>query len=170
MDTLETGKKSARKRARWGSGSVYRIGTGKRWYISLSVSGTQQTRSTGTTDKETARNMLDAWKESLGKGEPDPFLVANTTLSDCLDLVERDYEAKGRSSLEDQRSRIKKHLRPALGHMKASTFTNADAQVYVSQRLRDGAALSTVANEISALKRGIELAVRNNLLARKPYV
>lgn len=165
---LEQGKKKSR--ARWGDGSAYLIG--RKWYISLSVDGKQMTRSTGLglKDKKAALEMLKDWRESARKGLPEPVVVSATTVNACLDLIERDYEQKKLHTLIDLRCRLKLHLRPALGDKQACSFTDDDKQAYVAQRLSAGAAIATVANEISALKRGFALAVKKGLLARRPEI
>lgn len=170
MNTDETIGKAPRKSRRgWGSGSVYRNG-GRRWYISLSINGVSQTRSTGTEDKKAARDMLDAWRNSVNTGAPDPFRYADVRMSELFDDLLADYVAERRSSIGDQRSRLKTHLRPFFGDKRAADVDNSTVEKFVAKRTEEGACPSTIANEISALKKSFSLALVNRKLVVKPFI
>jgi integrase len=167
---LNTGQKKTKKRARWGSGSVYRIGSGKRWYISLSIDGVQQTRSTGTEDRKQASDLLDAWRNSVRTGGPDPFRYADVRMGELFDDLLADYSAERRSSIDDQRSRLKNHLRPFFGDRRAADVDNSTVQEYVAKRIAEAACPSTIANEISALKKSFSVALTNRKMVVKPSI
>ena len=48
--------------------------------------------------------------------------VEKTTLDELFDLVVADYRDNGKRSLDDVKSRLRLHLRPKLGSLRAADF------------------------------------------------
>ena len=95
----------------------------------------------------------------------------NTVLmSDIFELMRADYENNSRRTLKDLEYRIAGQLLPAFGSRQADTVTSTDILNYRNKRAREGAARGTINLELSAIKRGFELARRFGLIDRPPHV
>jgi len=87
-------------------------------------------------------------------GRPVGNLVEKTTLDDLLAMVEADYVANGHSSLNRVQA-AGAHLRSFFGgDRKARNIGDDDVTRYAAERLREGAAPSTINCELAALLRG----------------
>ncbi len=88
--------------------------------------------------------------------------VERTTLNDLFDLVVADYQETGTRSLDDVLSRLKLHLRPRLGKLRAVDFGSADIRQYKAARKAQSAEPATINRELSILKRAFSLGSRHD--------
>jgi integrase len=72
------------------------------------------------------------------------------------DLVD-DYRINRRNSIVQLESRLKKHLLPAFGHLRAADFTTHIVKQYRAERLEAGAQPATVNRELEIIKRSFRL-------------
>lgn len=99
----------------------------------------------------------------------DPERVRMSQLFD--DLV-RDYENNGKKSAKLLRSRLKRHLTPAFGNMRALDVGTSQVRNYISTRRREHAENATINRELAALKRAFNLAAEADppLVTRVPHI
>ncbi len=83
-------------------------------------------------------------------------------IGELLDLVEADYKRKQRKSTGDLKSKIKVHLRPEFGGMKAIKLTTQRINGYVAMRKEDGAQNASINRELSVLRRAFNLGLRHD--------
>ena len=141
------------------------------WYIGYTVStGNTRTECAKTFVKAEADSLLERRKAAIGLGEGDPRAQEKRLVQELLQDVLLDYKANGRSTAADAEIRVRKHLGPAFGAIRAVRLSNAHSQQYILDRVGQGAALATVANELSLLRRAMKLGVQNRKLAVAPYV
>jgi integrase len=163
-----------------GQGRVYR--RGKVLWIDYGMGGQRHREPTNaTTEKEAQRIM----RERLGDREhgriiarPERVFVAEytkaedgtKTLSGGLRwLHETELRRQGKKSLVRQQqcwNQIEKFF-PVPTPVTALSPTRLDQ--YADKRLAEGAARQTVNNELSALRRGLNLAVEKKVLATLPF-
>jgi hypothetical protein len=65
-----------------------------------------------------------------------------------------------RDSLEDLRGRLKNHLSPFFGDMRARDFSAQQLKHYISQRRGQSAKNATINRELAIIRRAFNLAVR----------
>jgi integrase len=94
------------------------------------------------------------------------------TVSDLLDLVERDYQKRDLSNARHIVSTIKPLRATALFHnLLAQNLTSQQVNKYVYERQKAGYAKGTINAELAVLIRGFTIAVKElGILASKPYI
>jgi len=158
------------------------------WYIAFYVDGKKFRESTGSTKppKETFTNedgrlvevppvevkkMLRDRMNALDDGTwKHPSKVLK--FDDLLQLVRDDWRTRGRkSSLTAKGGKEQagvKRLREAFGRGEARSITASRLAAYANDRIDAGAAISTVRNDLNILKHGMTLAVKDDLLPKRP--
>ncbi len=153
-----------------GLGSTYL--SGGKWYYQWTDPVTHKTvaRSSGSTDRTVAESKLRDMLVRVGKGETDPGAVDKLTVQNLLGDLLRDYEVSKFSTLDDCESRVRLHLAPAFGHMKATRLRNTHCQRFILARREEKASDATIANELGLLRRAFNLAVENGKLSVAPFI
>lgn len=94
------------------------------------------------------------------------------TFDDLLELVKADWRARGRkSSLTAKKGKEQaavRRLRAFFGRGDARNITAAPLDRYMNERLDAGSAVSTVRNDLNIVKHAMSLAVKKDLLDRRP--
>lgn len=146
-------------------GHIYQ--RGDLWWIRYSVDGRRYYESSGSSDPRAAKKLLDQRQAALGIGAfvaPD---VKRTTFEDLARMIEDDYKLNGRRSS----ARLKQcfaQLRTVFGKSRAVSITSDRLTAYVVERKGQGAALSTIRNELNALRKAFRLAKRAGKVAAVP--
>jgi integrase len=140
--------------------------TAKTWWISFPCHGEQLRENAHTRNRAEAVRLL---KEKIGKvglGQPVGPKLDRTNLDDLLKLVENDYRANGRRSL-DRALQASVHVREHFGaHRKARDISTESITAYKARRLEQGAKPSTVNYELAILRRGFRLG--RNIVPSRP--
>jgi len=90
-----------------------------------------------------------------------------TTVSDLLDLVQRDLELQERAYARNFPSQTRK-LRERLGALPATELKYTDVEDYKARRLADGVARATVNHDLGALHRAYVLGQDAELVEKIP--
>jgi integrase len=142
------------------------------WWIKYRREGHVYLESSRSKTRADAEKLL---KKRLGQIADarfhglDPERIRMSQLFD--DLV-RDYENNGNKSAKLLRSRLKRHLTPAFGNMRAVDVGTLQVRRYISARRREEAANATINRELAALKRAFNLAAESDppLVTRVPHI
>ena len=135
------------------------------WRIGYSRNGKKVTKSSGSTDKGVAEDLLARRIAEMRPGGPLPSELGRVQFEQLADLIRADYEAKGnRSSVEYPLA----HLEAAFGGWRVVDIREAELERYKTRRRKAGAARATVNRELSTLRRAFNLAERVSLVARVP--
>jgi integrase len=103
-------------------------------------------------------------------GKPVGPELDRVRLDDLLAMVEADYRANSRKSLERVRDAAI-HLRAFFrGDRKARDLTSDRISAYQAHRLEDGSAPATVNYELAVLRRAFRLAVRARKVGMRPEI
>lgn len=147
-----------------GDGRIFQ--RGNRWWVAYCAPGPtgkpkEVRESAGRTYAE-AKKFLRARLDELavhrtGLRRFQGPAQERVTVGDLLDLVKKDYEARGRKSLPQLTSRIKNLSRFFLSD-KAVGVTSLRLQDYIKFRTGEGAAPATINRELEALQTGFNLA------------
>ncbi len=136
-------------------------------WVRYRVNGKEHRESTRSTSVRVAERLLARRQAELGLGAfvaPD---TRRTTFEDLARIIKDDYAVNGRRSgdrLEDCLNR----LQTMFANVRANTITLERLNAYVRDRLEQGAALSTVRNELNALRRAFRLAKRAGRVGQVP--
>lgn len=144
------------KRRQYGTGQVYQ--NGKFWHIRYcDGEGKRRAESSGSERRADAERLLrKRLAEEVPTKKADGF-----SLADCFQLLVKDYIMHERQELSIAKYRIGSHLQ-ALAGIKAATFKEADAERYIEQRKKAGAAPSTINRELSLVRASLKLAKRQD--------
>lgn len=151
-----------------GSGSYYR--RGNVFWISYWVNGRQIKESTRSTDETEAKRQL---KIALGEAAAGKDITPErATIDDLFALVLADYKLRKLRDCNMIKWRFEGHIKPLIGSLLASRFSPHQARQYVGARRAEGAADGTINRELAILRRGFNLALREDppLVRRAPYI
>jgi integrase len=142
--------------------------TAATWWISYPNHGRQERENARTTNHAVAMRKLKERTGQVGLNQPVGPQLERTTLDDLLKLVEADYKANSRRSL-DRVLHASKHLREHFGtDRKTRAITTDTLTAYKALRLEQRAKPSTVNYELAILRRGFRLG-RNRVPARPDF-
>jgi len=142
--------------------------TAATWWISYSVHGRRHKENARSTNRADAVRLLKQRIGEAAAGKAVGLQIERTTLDDLLSMVEADYVANGRRSL-DRVQDAAKHLREHYsGERKAREITSDTITRYQGRRLEDGVRPSTVNYEMAVLRRGFRLAAKAGKVAARP--
>jgi len=139
------------------------------WWIRPTVDGIQQPQSTKTTDYQEA---LDQLRRLEGK-IVDGLITATTqsvTFGDLCDLLERDYRTHQRHSLVHLQCRLERHIRPALGALRASSISTVTISAYIERRQEANASAATINRELAVIRRAYALGRRSGAILTAPFI
>jgi integrase len=140
---------------------------GGTYWIRYSVGAKRYRESSGSTSLREAEKLLARRQAELGLGQFTAPDVKRTTFEDLARIIADDYAVNGRSSVERLRQSLAR-LRSWFGDARAGTITADRLAAYVRERFEQGAATSTVRNELNALRRAFRLAKRAGRVAQVP--
>jgi integrase len=159
---MERGKRN------YGTGGLWR--RGRVWWIKYYVDRYPVFESAKTHDKQRAEDFL---RKRLAEAELDqlpPPGARRLAVRDLLKELLSDYELRGRASKKQLESRMKLHLMPLLGAIKAQEFGNRHVDAYVRQRRQQKAADAAINRELEHVRAAFRLAVDNEELAKVPKI
>jgi len=149
----------------YGEGTLYL--RGRIWWMAYSVRGVQHWESTGTDKRHLARRRLQERLQEQRNGHT-PAASERVTLADLKELHRNNYAMRSNRSWK-RAKQAWAHLEAQLGaEARAVDLDYAAVERYAAHRKTDGAALSTIAYEVAALRRAFTLAVKAKILAFRP--
>jgi hypothetical protein len=138
------------------------------WWIVYHVAGRRIAENARSTNRADAVRLLKKRTGDAAAGKPVGPELDWTTLEGLLAMVEADYQANSRRSL-DRVQQASNHLRAFFrGERKARDITSDRLTVYAAQRLEDGARAATVNYEMAVLRRAFRLGVRAGKVGTRP--
>src|SRR5258708_221234 len=144
--------------------------TAETWWISYSIHGKRHRENAHSTREGDAAKLLKLRLGQAAIGMPVGPQVERTTLGEILKMVEVDYAANGRKSL-DRVKHAKAHLVDFFdASAKVRTVTSDRITAYQAKRLEDGAQPSTTNYELAVLRRAFRLGTRAGKVAGRPEI
>jgi len=104
------------------------------------------------------------------RGVPVTPKIGSVKFSELADDVVNDYRINRRRTLKDLEMRLRHHVLPFFGHVRATNITSSDALRFVSKRQLAGATNGEINRELAVVRRAFNLAVRYGRLLSKPHV
>jgi integrase len=148
-------------------GSIYRrtkrlpggtVKTLPTWWIKYRKNSQVFRESSGSEEYADAERQL---KKRLGEIVTGKFAGLDPErirFSDLAQEVLTDYRDNDRSSTGDVERRLRLHLLPAFGQVRAAEFGTAHRKRYIQSRRKEGASSATINRELAVVKRAFYLA------------
>jgi len=132
------------------------------------VNGRRIAENAHCTNRADAVRLLKKRTGDAATGKPVGPELDRTNLDELLAMVEADYRANSRRSL-DRVQQAAAHLRDFFrGNRKARDITSDGITRYAAHRLEDGAKASTANYEMAVLRRGFRLGLRAGKVGTRP--
>lgn len=154
------------KRA-YGSGRIYKLKGRKTWMLRYFVDGKRYVESSGTRDREEAKNILD--KRIEAKRTHRIAGAGKVTFEDLAQFIVEDYRRKNRKTTSDLERRIR-HLAGTFKKKRALSVGAAEIEGFIARRLQEGASNSEVNRELSVLRRMYSLGVQRGAIDSVPPI
>jgi integrase len=140
------------------------------YWIVYSVNGRRITENARTDVKAVAKRLLKRRIGEAAIGRRAGPEIDRATIEDLLALVEADYVANSRRSL-DRVKQAGKHLRCFFrGESRARDLSTSQITRYKAYRLSEGAKPSTVNYELAVLRRGFGLGLEDSCVSAIPTI
>jgi integrase len=150
-----------------GTGRIYRRGS--IWWIDYSHRGARQRESSESTKLKDAKALLKKRLGEIANGKLPGRDEERLRLTDIREAVEADFKMNGKKSL-DRALLSFKHLARHLGDAPVLSITTGRVRRYITDRQEEGAAASSVRNELIALRRGLNLLHQDARVSRVPKI
>ncbi len=156
--------------ARSGGDGLYKRPDSEVFWISyIDVNGTRRRESTKTTDRETAKRILDDRRGRVARGEILLPRVDRVTYDEGRADLLTYYETHGTRDLAEAKARLA-HLDTFFTGRKLVSIGQAEATAYAKARLDEDAAAGTINRELATLSKMLHLAHEHGKLQRVPVV
>jgi integrase len=151
-----------------GTGSIWQ--RGRIWWFAYTKNGIRVPESSGSEDRNEAQRQLLVRLGELAAGRD--VTPEKATIADLCGLVLADYRLRKLRDLSTVKWRYEAHIQPAIGSLPASRFTPRQVRLYVDMRRRESASDATINRELSIIRRGFSLALREDppLVRKVPYI
>lgn len=140
------------------------------WWIKYYRNGKPIRESTESEKISVARDLLRDREGDVVKGIPASQRMNRVMFDELLTDLETEYQVNGRDTLDDLKRRLRLHIRPYFGGMRAAAITTADIIKFTSKRQQAGASNGEINRELSGIKRAYNLAIRAGKLLHKPHI
>jgi len=129
--------------------------------LGVPVSKTTRLTNPGLELAKTARIKLQAKiVDEVRTGVVEANASPKTWIKDLFPLVVQDYRQKGRKSLDHEKARWEKNVKPFFGNLIASALSTDDINRYIDMRTREGAGDGTINRELALVRRAFTLGHR----------
>ena len=156
--------------ARSGGDGLYKRPDSEVFWISyIDANGTRRRESTKTTDRETAKRILDDRRGRVARGEILLPRVDRVTYDEGRADLLAYYETHGTRDLAEAKARLT-HLETFFTGRKLVSIGQAEATVYAKARLDEDAAAGTINRELATLSKMLHLAHEHGKLQRVPVI
>lgn len=145
------------------------------WWIYYYSDGRLIRENAKTTDERKARRLLTIRQGELAKGEePVTPEVNRCLMTELFALVVEDYRINELKSIGKVESRVRLHLGPFFGKMKARQVTGAHVQAFIAARKRTptrkrpGASNAEINRELAIVSRAFTLGRKFRKVTVRP--
>lgn len=155
-------------------GSLYqqkgRDGTpGRIWWVKWYQHGRPVRESTGTDDKEQAKQFLKGREGRVALGQPILPRADRIRYEEIAGDLRQHYAATGSRDLQEAEGRLA-HLDKAFTGRRVVAIGQAEATAYAIARQKAGAANGTINRELAMLNRMLRLAYEGGKVLRLPVI
>ena len=116
------------------------------YWLSYSRDGVRILESSESDNLEEAKRILAVRKGDVARGVPISNRTNQATVAELCQDVLLDYEVNEKKSTDAAERRIRLHLAPFFGNMKASKVTTEKLNRYIAGRQHEGAKNASIKN------------------------
>jgi integrase len=132
------------------------------WWIKYSKGGQIFRESSGSYDQREAERLLKRRLGEVVTGKFAGLTPERIKIRDLTAEVLRDYEDNDRSSRGHVERRLRLHILPMMGDIRAADFGTSDVRRYITHRRRAETANASINRELAILKRAFHLAAESD--------
>ena len=130
------------------------------WWIKYHENGMIFRESSGSEKRDEAERLLKRRLGEIVTGKFVGFGPERILVAELFGDVVADYQENENSTLADLKRRLKDHLIPFFGQIRAADFTTHHTKRYVAQRRAAGAQNATINRELAVVRRAFRLAAK----------
>jgi len=140
---------------------VYRRADSDILWIAYTFNGVRYRESSGQTDpRKAAKYREERIAECIGLKGP-VVRLEKVPFSELLEAVVWDYQVNQKKSLGKVEERIRLHIAPRFGRMRAASVTTDRIIRYIQERQDEGASNGTINRELAIIRRAFRLGARH---------
>jgi integrase len=132
------------------------------WWVKYSKGSQVFRESSGSYDERDAQRLLKRRLGEVVTGKFAGLRPERIRIHDLTAEVVQDYADNDRSSLAHVKRRLKLHITPSLGEIRAADFGTSEIRRYIAQRRREEASNASINRELAILKRAFHLAFESD--------
>jgi integrase len=140
------------------------------WCVKFYSNGRRITESAKTTDHAEAKQYLKRREGEVAKGAPILPGQQSIRFKVLAEDVQRDYRINNRRSTRDVDCRLRLHILPAFGDLKASSINAATIRAFTDRRQEEDASNAEINRELAIIRRAFSLAVESGRVFHKPFI
>ncbi len=116
--------------------------------------------SSGSALYADAERLLKRRMGELASGKFAGLAIERIRMQELFDDLVEEYRINQRASIVHLRSRLRLHVIPAFGSIRAAELSTTQVKVYTAKRLQAGAANAPINRELEAVERALKLATQ----------
>jgi integrase len=150
-------------------GSLYL--RGDIWWVKYYQNGRPIRESTEFHEdqQKQAKDFLKRRDGDVASGRPVSPKAGKVRVSELLQDLVTEYRANERRNL-DHVEHITRRLDETFGYRRAHDLTAANVRAFIAKRQEEGAENGTINRDLAALKRALNLALKDEKILRKPHI
>lgn len=130
------------------------------WWIKYRKNGQVFRESSGSEKYADAERLLKRRQGEIVTGKFAGLGPERIRMEELFGDVVQDYRDNRRDTLKDVESRLKNHLSPFFGKIRAADFSTQHLKRYIAVRRDDGAENATINRELAIVRRAFNLGAK----------
>jgi integrase len=148
-------------------GALYKRAGSKNWMMAVTVAGRQHCKSTHTSNKRLADQLLSRWETEVFEGR---FHLIKTHPPTFEDWGEQFLRTIRHLKTRSRYTSSINNMKPRFGKLRLSQITSDRIEDFKEERLAAGVGPATVNRDLAVLRRMLRIAERKRFVARSPFV
>ncbi len=151
-------------------GSIYL--RGGLWWVKYHRHGQVFRESSESEDYAVAEDQLKRRLGEVATGKFAGLSPERIRFRELAEEVMSDYRDNDRASIGHAQRRLKLHLLPAFGEIRAADFSTGHVRRYIKARREEGASNATINRELAIVKRAFHLGAQSDppRVSRVPHI
>lgn len=149
-------------------GSIYK--RGDIFWIKYYRNGRPLRESSGSEKETEAKTLLKMREGDVVRGVPVTPKIGRVKFSELAEDMKNDYSANGRRTLNDLKTRLKLHLIPVFGEMRAAAIDTSRITKFIADRQAAEASNGEINRELTVIKRAFSLGIQSGKIMFRPHI
>ena len=148
-------------------GTLYKRGGSKKWMMAVTVNGRQVCKSTCTSNKRLAGQMLSRWETEVFEGR---FHLPKSTPPAFVEWADEFLSKVTHPNTRKRYGSSIGKLKAAFTSVRLSDISPECIEEYKETRLAEGVEPATINHDLRVLRRMMRLAERKRFISRNPFL